>query len=72
MELADLRQKVNALLEEREIPLDGDDDRSAGGRRLVLTDRTLALLPDDIFPRKIQKGELSKILCHYPLPQDLG
>jgi hypothetical protein len=71
LELADLRQKVNALLEEREIPLDGDDDRSAGGRRLVLTDRTLALLPDDIFRRELQKGELSKILRSYPLPQDL-
>ena len=71
LELADLRQKINALLEEREIPLDGDDDRSAGGRRLVLTDRTLALLPEDILRHELQKGELARILRLYPLPKDL-
>jgi len=71
LEIADLRAKVNALLEERDVPLDGEDDRSAGGRRLILHDRTLGLLPDDIYRQELLKGELAKILRSYPLPKDL-
>ena len=72
LEIADFRAKVNALLEKRDVPLDGEDDRSAGGRRLVLHDRTIGLLPlDDIYRQEILKGELAKILRSYPFPKDL-
>ena len=42
-------------------------DRSAGGCRLVLHDRTIGLLPDDVY----RQDELAKILRSYPLPKDL-
>ena len=69
LEIADFRAKVNALLEKRDVPLDGEDDRSAGGRRLVLHDRTIGLLPDDIYRQELLKDELAKILRSYPFAE---
>ena len=69
-ELADLRKKVTALMEERDIPLD-DEDRTAGGRRLLLSERNLRVLPSDILRHELHKGELAKLLREYPLPKDL-
>ena len=71
--LATVRQltdEVKVLKEERSMAPDEDEDRTAGGRRLLLLPEVIELLPTDPVREELTKQKLASILREYPLPKD--
>lgn len=71
--LATVRQltaEVQVLKDERAIAPDDDEDRTAGGRRLLLLPEVIELLPKDPVREELTKQTLASILREYPLPRD--
>ena len=70
--LATVRQltdEVKVLKEERSMAPDDDEDRTAGGRRLLLLPEVIELLPTDPVREELTKQKLASILREYPLPK---
>lgn len=71
--LATVRQltaEVQVLKDERSMAPDDDEDRTAGGRRLLLLPEVIELLPKDPVREELTKQALASILREYPLPRD--